>query len=207
VRRFARFTFNLLSAASAVLCAVLVWFWLSGYVQGWYGRWERKDADLLGHESLDCDISGGGLALTYAGYRILPSEAWFIPPFKASLRNRPEDRFIRRSLSNDYPTPHAWASGHSVYWQTSIDRPYRVRQGLLIVPCWVVVVVAAVLPLIWVLLSKAPQALFRIAWWRFSGFSKGHEPRLSAKMTATRRIVPFLDSRESEGGRDTINGA
>jgi hypothetical protein len=63
MRHSLRIAWNGLALLSALLCAAAVWFWLTGYIQGWYGHWERESADGMARTSCELYISGGGLSL------------------------------------------------------------------------------------------------------------------------------------------------
>jgi len=154
MRHSLRIAWNGLALLSALLCAAAVWFWLTGYIQGWYGHWERESADGLARTSCELYISGGGLSLQYENYRFTSNDPSLISEYRG-LTSSPLERTLRRAGGTDYPDPPGWQRGRSISWQVSKQGEYAIHRGVLIVHCWLPFVLTAVCPTLWPILRRA----------------------------------------------------
>lgn len=135
-----RIAFNISATVSALLLVVLIWLWITGYIRGWEGAWLDRDADGLGYSHFGFEVSGGGIALEFTRYRMLPNETAFARVYRSipDTPRDPNDRAVHRTLSNDYPDPPGWANGQRLIWDISISRPFSTRYGYILMPCWLV---------------------------------------------------------------------
>lgn len=148
MKRLWRIAMKILATISSLLLVAFIWLWLTGYIKGWEGAWLDRDADGLGYSHYGFEVSGGGIALEFARYRVLPNETAFARVYRSIPNNppNPNDRGIHRTLGNDYPDPPGWANGQRLVWDISISRPYSIRHGYIIMPCWLIALIMASCP-------------------------------------------------------------
>ena len=153
MKRLGRIAFNIFATVSALLLVAIVWLWLTGYIRGWEGSWISEDADRLGYSHYGVGISGGGIALEFTKLRVLPNNTDFARLYR-SIPSTPDPngRAFHRTLSNDYPDPPGWAEGQFGVWDISISRTYSIRHGYILTPCWLVALIMAICPGLFVLI-------------------------------------------------------
>jgi hypothetical protein len=149
VKRLRRVAWNWLVLLSAISCLAMTWFWLSGYIQGWWGIWEVRTTDIGTLVTCKIYIGGGGLSLEYMDERLLADEQLAPESFRVPLEKPQPERRFNRYGGNDYPAPPRWASGASAAWRTYSSRPFAYKRGILILHCWMVVAIMALPSILW----------------------------------------------------------
>jgi hypothetical protein len=142
--------FTILSALSLALCGALLWFWLTGYVQGWKGEWSRTDADHLGGSVFMLEISGGGIEINDHAMRVAPTANGFAAII---LRNpSPDTMDWKRLPQNDYPDLILHPDRRWVFlWEKHSGLPWITGDRCVIFPCWFPAVLLAISPAVWIL--------------------------------------------------------
>ena len=159
MRRLPRLLFTTLAALSLLLAVLLVSFWTTSLRQGWEVTRDQLHPDAQGYCEDYATVSGGGIQLRH--------EDWTVPPIPAASRpaatarqqgatTPPPEHHLRRTDSADYPTAPAPGRG-SFTRDTLTEPPYTVHRTALVMPCWFVVLLTALLPTLWLLTRSRPH--------------------------------------------------
>ena len=158
-RSWRRRAFGLASMVSLLTCAAAVVLWSSEslLLRGWDIEANRMHRDELGWSRYELKLVGGGI-----GYRV-EYLRWAVdtgPVYKSMIQSdwNSSRAFDCQSLTNyaDYPdrnfghaNPAAYGfSAWSVVTSRKAAREYGADHGV-VIPCWAVFCVSAILPLLW----------------------------------------------------------
>ena len=136
------------AALSLVLCLVVLFFWLSSYLQGWQAEWLRAHADGRGWSSCEIQVSGGGIELSARSLSDISSAS------ASQTRGPISSRVIwKRQWTNDYPRLLRAVWGF-LWWDTSNDGQSVHVTREVVLPCALVFLLTAALPVIWLIRWK-----------------------------------------------------
>jgi hypothetical protein len=143
--------FTLLSALSLLLCVATCLSWLSNCAAGWGWNidFERTHSDRRGRSAYAMLESGGGICFELSSDRWTTNDPAELDEYRAMWSSKDGfDGYWRPG--DDYPRPksHGFIRGGFSLWRDvsrSTEKEYQ-----LIVPCWFVILVAGLMPGIWV---------------------------------------------------------
>jgi hypothetical protein len=153
MRRLTRLLLNTLTLLSLTLCVFIAYLWITSLHQGWEATRDQLHPGAQGYVEDYAAVSGGGIDLRHEDWTVPPNPARAERPLissRESDRTPSPEHHLRRTDSADYPrtpTLSRWA----VARETVTEPPYTVARTAIVLPCWSLFLLSAILPAIWLL--------------------------------------------------------